>query len=98
MTTARTWGARSLVAATMLGLVTWAGAISAGAGTQTTPIVNPTSVAPGEQFTVSGAADCIEGSTLTIAVPQLSLSDQVSGTTRGRSCSPCRQTPRLTPT
>lgn len=79
MTTAQTWGARSLVAASLLCLVTWAGAISAGAGQQITPTVNPTSVAPGEQFTVSGSPDCIEGTTLIISVPQLSLSDQASG-------------------
>jgi hypothetical protein len=42
-------------------------------------VVTPASASPGESIVVSGSADCIQGSTLTVAIQGLGLSDQISG-------------------
>ncbi len=41
--------------------------------------VTPATVAPGEDFTVAGPADCILGSTLDVMIPELELAQTVSG-------------------
>lgn len=78
--TTKTWGVRALAATAALGLVLAMGTVSAGAGSFVGAItVNPTAVAPGEDFTVSGGPDCTE-SLLTIDVIGLDLSQDVDGT------------------
>ena len=73
-----TWKARSFALVAAIGLVLAVGTVSAGAGISNTPVVNPTTVAAGETFTVSGGPDCID-STLTIDVVTLGLSGDVDG-------------------
>ena len=71
--TTKTWGARALAVTATLGLVLAIGTVNAGAGSFVGAItVNPTAVAPGEDFMVSGGADCDE-TTLTIEVIGLDL-------------------------
>jgi hypothetical protein len=77
--TTKTWGARTLAATAALGLVLAMGTVSAGAGSVSGAItVNPTAVAPGEDFTVSGGANC--DSFLTITIAGLGLSQTADGT------------------
>ena len=59
----------------------WIGAVPTDAQVVpiTAPVVAPTTVAPGQDFTVSGVADCIQGTTLTVSVPGLQLSVTVTG-------------------
>jgi hypothetical protein len=76
-----TWTKRVVIAAAIVGLASWFGVVPAGAGIIPAPVVSPTPVAPGGNFTVSGVADCIEGTTLVVAVPDLEISAQVSGAT-----------------
>jgi hypothetical protein len=75
----KTWRARAVAATAALGLVLAMGTVTAGAGSNRTLFVNPASVAPGEDFTVSGGADCTE-TILTIDVIGLDLSQDVDGT------------------
>ena len=59
--TTKTWGARALAAAAALGLVLGLGTVERRRR-QTRSTSSPNPVVAGEDFTVSGAADCIEGS------------------------------------
>jgi hypothetical protein len=52
---------------------------TAGASTQSAPIATPSTVAPGAAFTVSGVKDCMGGTTLTVAIAGLGLSQTVTG-------------------
>jgi len=70
---------RITIGAAVLGLLVVLVAVPAGADTQIPPVANPATVAPGQSFQVSGAADCITGSTLTVAIAGLSLSATTSG-------------------
>ena len=73
------WTRKIAVLATALALGSLIGIAPANAISVTGILVTPPSVAPGDNFTVSGDADCITGDTLTIAVVDLGLSKQVSG-------------------
>ena len=74
-----TWKARSSALVAAIGLVLAIGTTSAGAGIPNSPVVDPTTVAAGETFTVSGGPDCIDDSILTIDVVSLGLSEDVDG-------------------
>jgi hypothetical protein len=77
--TTKTWGARAIAATAALGLVLALGSATAGAGNfQGAITVNPTAVAPGEDFMVSGGADCAD-TFLTITIVGLGLSQDVDG-------------------
>lgn len=74
----KTWTRRIAVVAAVVALgslISIAPANAASGGID----VNPASVAPGEDFTVSGGPDCIKGSELGITVEGLALSGSVSG-------------------
>ena len=53
------------------------GALPADAGASAI-VVSPSPVAPGQDFTVAGPQDCIEGTILTVTVPDLGLSQTVA--------------------
>lgn len=74
-----TWTKRVVIAAAIVGLAACFGVAPADAGVTPAPVVSPATVAPGGTFSVSGVADCIQGSTLTVSVPDLSISTTVSG-------------------
>src|SRR6188472_4067849 len=74
-----TWKARSIALVAAIGLVLAIGTTSAGTGIPNSPVVDPTTVAAGETFTVSGGPDCVD-SILTIDVVSLDLSGYVDGT------------------
>jgi len=69
----------------MLGILAIIGLVSAGAAAtspladaasqQGTPVATPSTVAPGEAFSVSGPGDCIDRTSLVIAIPGLGLSE-----------------------
>ncbi len=70
----RASASRVIVTGVMFGLLVVLAAAPAGAVQASAPIANPDPVAPGQSFTVSGNADCITGSTITVAIPALQLS------------------------
>jgi hypothetical protein len=71
---------RVLIAAAAVALAAGFAAGPAGAGTVSRALaVTPATASPGESIVVSGPADCIQESTLTVAIDGLGLSDQVSG-------------------
>lgn len=72
------WTRRVVALAAVAVLSGWVGAVPAGAGA-TAITVSPSPAAPGQDFTVSGPPDCITGSTLTVSIPDLLLSQDVSG-------------------
>lgn len=72
------WTRRVVVVVAVIALAGLVGLSPAQAGVN--PVtVTPSTVAPGEDFTVSGPADCITGDTLTISIAALGLSQSVSG-------------------
>ena len=73
----RILGILAIIGLVSLGAV--ATAPIAGAITRPGPVPSPATVAPGEAFSVSGVADCVTGLMLTIAIPDLGLSQQVLG-------------------
>jgi len=74
----KTWTRRVALVVALLALGSWAGVTPASAASLAIT-VNPASVAPGDDFTVSGPADCIDTTTLHITVVDLSLEQTVSG-------------------
>lgn len=68
----------AIAAVLSAGVVGTVGTGSASA-VQVAPTVAPSPAAPGQEITVSGDPDCITGATLTVAVPALGLSQNVSG-------------------
>ncbi len=75
----RFWTRRLIVLGVLFGFLVALGATPAGAAPTPAPVANPSTVAPGQAFTVSGVADCITGTTLTVAVPGLALSTTTPG-------------------
>ena len=73
------WIKRVVIAVAVVGIASCFAVVPANAGQFPAPVVDPTPVAPGGAFTVSGVADCIEDTTLVVTVADLQLSATVSG-------------------
>jgi hypothetical protein len=73
------WIKRVVIAMAIVGVASGFAVVPASAGQFPAPVVAPSPVAPGEDFTVSGVADCIENTILTVTVADLLLSATVSG-------------------